>query len=364
MTSHSKTDVAPPVAVIGGGVAGLATAIALRQRGIECRVFERSAGGGAHGLAIILMPNGLKALDALGLGARVRALGGKARRAVVCSAAGRLIHERELSEHVCVMRRDLVDLLTRALPDGVLRAGMEFTGFEADVRGSPRAARFACGALVTAVGFIGADGVRSRVRKCQYPTHAMVAPRVKELISLARLPDVVALLGNNLRKFVSEAGGLAVGIASPGRGQVLWYLQYDSKRWDVATLSPRRLAEFARTLVGGWPEPIPRLLRETDYAQSHVCAVPSMAPLASSIRGNVALVGDAAHPFPTLTSQGANTALEDAVCLARCRRLVPWRERLAAYDTARRRVLRERYHEGSLRIGEFLRPAPASAERA
>ena len=361
MTSRSKTDVALPVAVIGGGLAGLATAIALRQRGIDCRVFERSAGGNSHGLAIILMPNGLQALDALGLGEKVRGLGVKARRVVVRSAAGRLIHDTRLPDHVCLMRSDLIDLLTRALPDGTVQAGMEFTRFEADATGSPRAARFACGELVAAFGFIGADGARSRVRKCQYPPRVMVPPRVKELISLVRLPDVARSLGNDVRKFVSEAGGLAVGVASPGRGHVLWYLQYDSKRWDIATRSARRLAEFAQSLVGDWPEPIPRLLRETEYAESHVWSVPTIAPLTSPVRGNVALVGDAAHPLPTLTSQGANTALEDAVCLARSRRLVPWYQRLKAYDTSRRRVLRERHHEGSLRIGEFLKPAFAPA---
>jgi 2-polyprenyl-6-methoxyphenol hydroxylase-like FAD-dependent oxidoreductase len=68
--------------------------------------------------------------------------------------------------------------------------------------------------------------------------------------------------------------------------------------------------------VGQWPQPLPELIELTDFSESHVWFTTDLDPLPSFHRGNVVLVGDAAHPLLPFTSQGVGSALQDALSLA------------------------------------------------
>ena len=80
------------VAIIGGGIAGLAFALALRQRGVECRVFESAREVKELGVGITLLPHGMRELTALGLEQRLRAVAIENEESVFYNRHGQLIY--------------------------------------------------------------------------------------------------------------------------------------------------------------------------------------------------------------------------------------------------------------------------------
>ena len=115
--------------IIGGGIAGLAAAICLNQAGMDVVVCERATEYSNAGLSFILLPNGLAALDQLGFGPQVRALGHPINRAVMRFADGSSIKDTPLEESLCITRYNFVKLLYNALPANLVVTGKRFSHF-------------------------------------------------------------------------------------------------------------------------------------------------------------------------------------------------------------------------------------------
>lgn len=350
------------IAILGGGVAGLATATALERAAIPSRVFERAPSYAASGMAFVLTPNGLDAVARLGLTAHVRAAGAVVASVTERLATGEVIRRASIPEHVCLFRQDLIDLFLERVPAESVITGAEFSRF-ANGR-----ARLTDGTTIPAPLFVAADGIHSVVRAQVFP-HARLEPvRVKALTTLLHDPQLAANLGGVLRKFHGLDGGLSVGVAPVGAEHVIWYMEYDSHRWDPALSGTRSKRHFARALLERWPEPVPYLLSRTCFRNSHTWKTTDMTPLPSFFRGDVLLIGDAAHPLLALSSQGANTAIEDAVALADCLSRAPSLEltrSLSEFERRRRPSIEEHFRLGRRKLREFLRckrrrPAPTA----
>ena len=146
---------------------------------------------------------------------------------------------------------------------------------------------------------------------------------------------------------------------------MIWFLQYDCHRWDVESSDSESRREFARRLLADWPSPIPSLIERTDFSASHVWNTTDMDLLPSFFRGNVVLIGDAAHTFLPFTSQGVNSALQDAAeladALAACRGAAI-QCGLPEFDRERRDALGEYIHSGRLLRQRFLDPGAVVGE--
>src|SRR5919198_5707318 len=122
------------VLVVGGGIGGLASAIALAQAGHEPLVFERAPALEAVGAGIALSPNAGAALERLGVAGEVRRRGHAPRHALVLNRRGQVLSELPYAtrgwEMLGVHRADLQEVLVAALPEGALRLGSACTGFE------------------------------------------------------------------------------------------------------------------------------------------------------------------------------------------------------------------------------------------
>ena len=155
------------VILIGGGIGGLAAAIALRRSGIEAVVFERETdvlkiqvGGGIH-----LWTNAMRALQELGLADRIADIGVPIERTEFRTRGGRLLatwpvgeiaHEFGLQDFG-ISRAELQQLLVESQGDGVVRTGLICTGFEQDASGVT--ARFSDGSEERGSALVGADGL-------------------------------------------------------------------------------------------------------------------------------------------------------------------------------------------------------------
>jgi 2-polyprenyl-6-methoxyphenol hydroxylase-like FAD-dependent oxidoreductase len=200
------------------------------------------------------------------------------------------------------------------------------------------------------------------VREDLFPGHVFRAGRVKELVCQVHVPALATEIGAAFIKTFHPDGGLAFGIVPCGAGRLIWFLQYDSERWTLEREDAALYREFTLARMAGWPEPIPAILEATEFADVHLWHTADLDPLPGLHRGNVALVGDAAHVMLPFTSQGANSALEDAVELAACLSVALHTggrplHALASFDAIRRPVLRRYLKAGRELAAAFLRPA-------
>lgn len=340
--------------VVGAGVGGLCTAVALRKAGIGVMILEHSDEIGEIGAGLSLWPNALRALRELGLYETVMAVSNPLRPAselrtargeILSSVPAERMDERFGEPAAAVHRADLQKVLLRAAEDsGVeIRIGASLVGFEQDETGI--VARFQTGGGVeTAQGdlLIGADGIRSTVREAVLgdgePRYAgYVAWRGVAYFEIDGSgahhgpPDPVGSDGG------LEAWGVGqrFGLAKIGRpGAYWWYAtknapegeaehetedgvghEIEYRNGNPARLE-RRKAEVL-SLFGGWAAPVPEIIRATAAAGIHRDRVYDRDPAQSWGVGGVTLLGDAAHPMTPDLGQGACQAIEDAVVLGR-----------------------------------------------
>ncbi|HVW40604.1 MAG TPA: NAD(P)/FAD-dependent oxidoreductase [Amycolatopsis sp.] len=330
--------------IIGGGIAGPATAMALRRAGIEARVYEAydepaDGVGGMLGLA----PNGIDALGVLGADAAVRDIGVPVTSMVMRSWTGKRLAEfgdgRGPVFHA-VWRADLY----RALYDEAARRGIEiehgkrFTG--ADDIGDGITATFADGSRATADILIGADGIRSAVRGLLYPG---IRPRYTGLLGFGGyLSSATGLPSTNgsMHMVFGKRAFFAYQVEDDGRTG--WFANLP--RREPMTLAQARAvggAEWLRVLLdvfAGDRVPAVEILRRCRPEELVIVGgMEDLPTIPQWSRGRIVLVGDAAHATSPSSGQGVSQAVESAVQLARCLRDVPSSaDAFAAYEDLRR----------------------------
>ncbi len=162
----------PRIAIIGGGIGGLAAALALERRGAETIVCEQSGALSEIGAGLNLTPNAVKALRALGLENAVQEIAAETDFLNIRSwKSGRYISRTKRGDfrqkfgapNLSVHRADLLEVLGAALKTTQLRFGARCVGVEGGARSAT--ARFADGSTIEADVVVGADGIHSAVRE-------------------------------------------------------------------------------------------------------------------------------------------------------------------------------------------------------
>ena len=304
--------------IIGGGVGGLCTAIALRRIGIDAAVYERAGMLGDVGAGLVVAANAIRSLRRLGLAEQAVAAGSKVTRAQIRTDDGRTLTETDMGNFetlfgaptVAIHRAALHKVLLGALPDGAVRPAAECTRVDQDAEGVT--AHFADGRRERADFLIAADGVRSVVRRQLFPE-----------VSL-RYSGYTAWRGA-----VVSHDEVALGITSEswGRGHRFGIVRMDAERiYWFATANTRqgityRPAEQRERLLGifsRWHHPIRTLLEATPADAILHNDIVDFAPMDRWSVGRVTLLGDAAHATTPNMGQGACMAIESADVLAQC----------------------------------------------
>ncbi|MCB9794669.1 MAG: aminotransferase class I/II-fold pyridoxal phosphate-dependent enzyme, partial [Alphaproteobacteria bacterium] len=314
------------VRIIGGGVAGLCCALALRHRaGIEdVLVYERDPGDQppdrmGHGL--ILMQNGVDALAAVGAS---RVLDGctPLRRAYFRDAQDRTLSTDTLEGVFVVTRAAIISGLRGRLPAEALRYEHRCVQFALEPDGRVDAVVFDNGLTLRgseADLWIDASGVNSRLCRAFNPGLERPLSRVFEVVTSTHLPELARELGDRFIKTQMEEQGLAFGMLAPTAERVIGFLQFDRERHEPPGRgwSGEQLRGWLLEVLRQAPPRIQDYLRVADMGSAHLWR-PVNAPIPARLRGpNAVLIGDAAHPMLPFTSQGVSAALEDAVVLPR-----------------------------------------------
>ncbi|WP_422733300.1 FAD-dependent monooxygenase [Micromonospora sp. WMMD558] len=349
--------------VVGGGIGGLAAAVALHRHGWRVSVLERAPQLGEVGAGLTLMTNALRALDALGLGDTIRSQGVPDTPGGLRTSTGRWLSRVDAAEMTRLLgttalgihRAELHRVLRDALPTGALHTGSEVTDVDPDtgevyLRGS---------AGLRADLVVGADGLRSVLRARLWPT---TPPPAYAGTTAWRAVTTVA---RPVPTAISWGRGTEFGMVPIGGDRIYWFAAVTA---PPGLTVPDELAAV-RDRFGDWHDPIPALLAATPPESVLRTDLYHLAtPLPSYVRGRVALLGDAAHAMTPNLGQGAGQAIEDAVVLGAVCAGVPATgvpEALRAYDRQRRprsqAIARASYGMG--RFGQQLRNPAAIAVR-
>ncbi|KAI9163134.1 FAD-dependent urate hydroxylase [Paramyrothecium foliicola] len=329
------------VAVIGAGLSGLALALALHRQNIPSVVYESRDAPLDIGGALMLSPNALKILDALGIYADLLPLGFRFEhlhfrlhddRPVDVFEFGSV--ERYGYPGLRAYRYELISLLVAAVRDAGIpvRYGKKFARVVDESRDGV-AWEFADGSTGRAQLLVGADGIHSRVRRYIYPdleprfTNMMgvnaVVPRSQ--LGDREYPLPVTIMNPTVGAFVMAAqrpGGEEVFIGKQRRLEG----DLDREGWAALTEDKSWCIDFLRKDSEAYPPVVGRALSDISVDKINLWPfyiVPKLTSWVSESHGRVVILGDAAHALPPSAGQGVNQAFEDvytfAVVLGRTR---------------------------------------------
>ncbi|AKK28625.1 FAD-dependent oxidoreductase [Mycobacterium sp. EPa45] len=347
------------IAVVGAGIAGLATAAALTQRGHYVTVIEERTDTGS-GAGISIWPNALAALDHLGLGEQVRAAGGRIAAGAIRWKDGRWLRRPAGERIVTALGEPLVVLQRAALRDilaGALAAGTVVNGLAVcELTTTPTGVRLhlADSSTRDVDAVVGADGTRSVVaRHLNGPLPRRYAGYTawRGVAVFAIDPD---LAGETM------GAGAEVGHVPMGADRTYWFA---TERATEGASAPQGELAYLRGKFASWAAPIPAILAATEPAEVLRNDLYDRSPAKRWAAGPVVLVGDAAHPMRPHLGQGGCQALEDAAVLGAFVDLsTDLPTAFAAFEAFRRGRVRAIARESQL-IGRVvnLRPAALSA---
>ncbi|EWM19419.1 FAD-dependent monooxygenase [Kutzneria sp. 744] len=350
------------VLVVGGGIAGLTTAIALRHAGLEATVSEaHPIGADGKGAFLTIMANGLDALRAIEAehlvldrsftSNEVRMRNGHDRRLGVLS-----IPSPDPEHGPRTIRR--ADLY-RVLVEEARRRGVEIqhgkrlvgTRYHGSVT-----AFFGDGTRLGGDLLIGADGVRSTTRTLIDPNAPQPAYTGWN-IAMGAVRD--ALTDNHRDCYYMYFGRRATcgHITSPD-GETWWFVNVPCGERDLADASPAQLRQRLGDLFAGDRIGTVQAIRATADENLTATACYQLPTVPTWSRAGMTLVGDALHVASPSTTQGASMAIEDAVTLAQCLRDVPdTTAALQLYERLRRERVERVVRSGFRKLGPRV-PGP------
>ena len=305
-------------AIIGGGIGGLTTAIALRKIGFEVDVYERAPELKEVGSGMSLWPNAVRSLNQIdpSILLRLQTRGRSLRRLLMKDADGERIKTLPLPATDCngiaIHRAELQSSLAQSVPPHSIH--LDHTFLRLEQRPNSVTLHFENGASAEADLVVACDGIHSAVRKSLGLKSKLTnsAYSVWRGMTFINSEDDARYLGLEHDGDFSESygHGRRFGILRLGPGRIHWYAVANN-----SLRSPDMSEAVAlRALFSGWHAPVPELI---ENAESAICTkVQDRLATLPWVVGRVAILGDAAHPISPNFGQGACLAIEDAVVLA------------------------------------------------
>jgi 2-polyprenyl-6-methoxyphenol hydroxylase-like FAD-dependent oxidoreductase len=322
------------IVIIGGGIGGLAAALALRRAGFEPAVYERAPALLEVGAAIAVWPNAFRVFERLGLCETVLARAGRIRSVRWLGRDGREYNHFAFhatgAPAVALHRADLQGALLNSLPPESIHLDKTFVEFEE--AGDELCARFDDGSEVACDVLAGADGLHSRVRAQLLGDGEPVYRGYTVWRGVARLEHAALPAGTASEIY---GRGRRFGVGPVGLGRTGWWATANEPS-DAAESAAEHAPKLLR-LFEGWCAPVRELIEATPSEAILRNAAHDRPAAARWGEGRVTMLGDAAHPMTPNFGQGGCVAVEDAAVLARClAKYGDQRQALRIYESRRR----------------------------
>ncbi|KAJ4968782.1 hypothetical protein NE237_015483 [Protea cynaroides] len=310
------------IVIIGGGICGLATALALHRKGIKSIVIEKAASLRTEGAGIGVQPNGWRALDQLGVGHQLRL------KAIPLLSSTDIILRNGTqqvksvvwdAEYRCLKRSDLIETMAENLPSETIRFGCQTVKMESDPFSSDTILHLQDGTVIKAKAVIGCDGV-----------HSMVADWIDlkpsrrfnncGVVGFTNYPDGHGF-GNDFLRIRGDH--IMVGRLPVDEKLIYWFVSRPRTPQDTVVLKePKLLRDSTVELIKEFPVEISEVIKNCDLDSLSLFSLRHRAPwdilLEKFRKGTVTVAGDAMHIMGPFVGQGGAAALEDAVVLGRC----------------------------------------------
>ena len=307
------------VVVIGAGIGGLTTGIALKQLGYKVEVYDRVRELRPAGAGISLWSNGVKVLNQLGLGKEMAAIGGEMNRMEYRNHKGESLtniplqplFERVGQRPYPVARTDLQKMLLTAFGEDEVHLGMKCVEVSRNEKAAT--AVFEDGSRATGDVLIGADGIHSITR-----AHVLGKPidlRYAGYVNWNGLvpADPVLCDADNWVLYVGE--GKRASMMPVGGDRFYFFFGVPMQKGSETAPEDRR--EELSKHFADWPAAVQSLIKALDPAQTNRIEICDIDPPERLVKGRIAVLGDSAHATTPTLGQGGCQAMEDALMLSR-----------------------------------------------
>ena len=345
----------PKVAIIGGGISGVALAVAFLHRGIPFTIYERDIGFNTRSQGYgLTLQQASKAIEGLGIISLKE--GVVSNRHLVHDTGGKVVGEwgmrkwihsgskkKPKKTNIHISRQSLrLALIEQLGGTDIIEWGHHLTGIKEtkkkgvnltfNVDGSTKSSK--------ADLVIGADGIRSSVRKLligeeSSPLRYLGCIVILGICPLSALKDTDSDLLDSATVFQTANGNERIYVMPFSSDSVMWQLSFPVSEEEAKSLNKKGAKSLKKEAIKRtlWHSPIPQIIKNTLEEQVSGYPVYDRALLKPELLKEISqctLIGDAAHPMSPFKGQGANQALLDALSLAReiskgCRPQAEWR---------------------------------------
>lgn len=311
------------IAIIGGGIGGLAAALALHRAGIDVEVYEQASRITEIGAGLNLSPNALLALRMLDVEDEAIAAGYRDDEQLTRHFASGAVMSRQPRDemsaaqygagYLTIHRADMQAILLRHLPAERVYLAKSCVNVENVAGGA--IARFADGTSVQANAIIGADGIHSKVREALFgpqPPRFTGCVCWRGLVAVDAIADIPQF--RNMAAWWGPSGHVVHYLVRRGE-MVNFVAHYDSENWTDESWTQECSRDELLEAFKGWNEDLLKLFALSE--RYYKWALYDRDPLPQWGKGAITLLGDAAHPMLPYLGQGAAMAMEDGCILAR-----------------------------------------------
>ncbi|MEI6815926.1 MAG: FAD-dependent monooxygenase [Bacteroidota bacterium] len=304
------------IAIIGAGVGGLVTAIALREKGFNPQIFEMQEDLKEPNTAITLFPNAIRLLKQFGVLEDIYDNGEVVNHFILTNHKGKRLYHLDLNHEeikpVSIMREYLYSILVNKLPEGTItfnHALREYNQLEENVK-----IMFDNNKLMEADLLIGADGFKSRVRHLMKHEDApdYHGYQIWRAIIDSPFPDI---LEKGVHHFWGR--GKRFGYTPLGNNKIAWWASSRESLHRINHMNSDRKKKIYN-YFRNWAYPVPELIKATEEDNITKAGSFSKPPATTWCDGSVVLIGEAAHSVSPNLGMGISLAIEDAIILARC----------------------------------------------
>jgi 2-polyprenyl-6-methoxyphenol hydroxylase-like FAD-dependent oxidoreductase len=347
---------APGIAIVGGGIAGLALALNLQARGLAAHVYEAVPVLREIGVGITLLPHAMKELTALGLDERLVARGIETRESAFFNRFGQRIYDEkrgrfagypfpEIGIHRGKLHLALYEAVCERLGAEAVTLDRRCVGLDQDADGVTLHFQQSDGSPVPSVrasAVIACDGINSAVRKAYYPDETVQFTGINTWRGVTRMPPILG--GRTYMRVGSIRTGKIViypivdDIDGSGRQLVNWMAEIETagiaaNDWNKVS-GPEGVLPIFRDWRFDWLD-VPRMIAGADVIFEYPMV--DKDPIERWSFDRVTFAGDAAHPMYPRGSNGSAQALIDGRVLAELMAGEPDpRQAFLAYEAARR----------------------------
>ncbi|MGW8246589.1 MAG: FAD-dependent monooxygenase [Acidiferrobacterales bacterium] len=309
------------ISILGAGIGGLGSAIALKQKGFEVDLYERDPAIRNIGAGIVCWPNASFVLDEFNLLDKIRRVSGQPASMDRISHLGeplgsldiRQINQLMRHDSFSILRRDLMDVLVSRVRElGIdIHYSHELTGFET-VESGQVLAMFSNGKKILSEILVGADGRMNSIAR-QFVCHHN-KPIYQKFVNWIGVFESKESIFEDLSIKDFWGVGERFGIVPVNATTAYW--AGGAAAPEIGLRDPKKYKAELLSLFRKWPDPITGIIQGTPLEAINKIYVHDHSPVDMWHRDNVLMIGDAAHaPLPT-SGQGACQALEDAWHLA------------------------------------------------